>query len=195
MGERGGLSRFPFSKEEESLMNWLLVELVGFVSAQAILYQVDSKEALKTFWFLGFFYFFLFSFVQGLHIFCGLFFISFYEVPLLALALFLVFGRGMNGFPSFQKAFRELPDFYLVSGLWISLAWRTFFPHPPLDAVSLLEGFFLSLWAALMLPVLAGIKERLALYKAPEVFRGLPLLLITAGVLLLGVVFFSKLNN
>ncbi len=181
------------------MTNWYLAELIGLVSAQAVFYQVSSKQALKTFWLLGLFYFFLFSFVQGLQIFCNLFFISFYEVPLLSLALFFVFGRGVIGFPSFQKAFREVPDFYLFSSLWISLIWIGFFSgqdREPEQAIqSLLNGFVWSFVTALMFPILVGIKEKFVLMNPPNEFRGLPIFLIATGILLLSLVFFIPFNN
>ena len=170
------------------------------VLAQVIFYRVSSSGALKTFWFLGFFYFFLFSFIQGLRIFCEFLSISFYELPLLSVVLFLVFGRGVNGFPNFQKVFGEAPDFYLFSSLWVSLIWMGFFsfehvPQPVSAQVSLLHGFFWSFFTALLFPVLAGIKEKLALMDPPNAFRGLPIFLITTGFLLLGLLFFVRFNN
>ncbi len=181
------------------MMNWCLAELAGLVSAQVIFYQTSSKQALKTFWLLGLFYFFLFSFVQGLLIFCNLLFIPFYEIPLLSLALFFVFGRGVNGFPSFQKAFREVPNFYLFSSLWISLIWIGFSRGHNLQSeqaiTSLLHGFVWSFVAAFMFPVLIGIKDKLALMNPPNVFRGLPVFLIATGILLLGLVFFIHFSN
>ena len=181
-------------------MDGHLAELVGLVSAQAVCYRISSKQALKTFWFLGLFYFFLFSFVQGLKVFCDLLSISFYKLPLLSIVLFLIFGRGVNGFPSFQKAFRETPDFYLFSSLWISLIWMGSFssacmPEPVSASISLLHGFFWSFFTALLFPVLAGMKEKLALINPPDEFCGLPVFLIATGLLLLGLVFFIRFNN
>ena len=182
-------------------MNGFLFELVGLASAQVIFYRVNPKQAVKTFWLLAFFYFFLFSFTEGLRIFCNRFLISFYELPLLVLVLFLVFGRGVRGFPRFQIAFREAPDFYLFSGLWVSLIWLGEFP--PAGQVqaqanithALLNGFFQSFFAASLFPILAGIKERMVLLNPPEEFRGLPLFLMATGIVLLGLVFFIHFSN
>ena len=182
-------------------MNGLLFELVGLASAQVIFYRIHPKQAVKTFWLLTFFYFFLFSFTEGLRIFCNRFLISFYELPLLALALFLVFGRGIRGFPRFQSAFREAPDFYLFSGLWVSLIWLGGFPPagqvqtPANITHALLNGFFQSFFAAFSLPILAGIKERIALLNPPEEFRGLPIFLMVTGIVLLGLIFFTHFSN
>lgn len=181
-------------------MDSRLQELVGLALAQAVFYRMSSKQALKTFWLLGFFYFFLFSFVQGLKIFCDLLSVSFYKLPLLSIVLFFVFGRGINGFPNFQKAFREAPDFYLFSSLWVSLVWMAFSssvysPETVSARVSLLHGFFWSFFAAFLFPVLTGIKEKLDLTNSPGAFRGLPIFLIATGILLLGLVFFIYFNN
>ena len=179
-------------------MNWNSTELIGLAIGQVLLYRISSKQTLRTFWFLSLFYFFLFSFVQGLRIFCSSFSISFYEIPLLGLVLFFVFGNGVSGFPRFQKTFLNIPDFYLLSGLWVSLIWFGEFSGAEESvsvSTSLTNGFLQSFFAASLFPVLAGIKERLALLNQPNEFRGLPIFLISAGLLLLGFVFFLPFSK
>lgn len=179
-------------------MNWNLTELVALVVGQILLYRISSRQALRTFWFLALFYLFLFSVVQGLQVFSRSFSIVFYEIPLLGLALFFVFGNGVNGFPQFPKISAKLPDFYLLSGLWVSLIWFGEFSRVEESAslsTSLTSGFLQSLFAAALFPVLAGIKERLALLNQPNEFRGLPVFLISAGILLLGFVFFLPFSK
>ncbi len=191
LGHKRGVSRFLlFRTEAGTLVDWHFSALVGLASAQVLIYQINSKQALRAYLFFGFLYFFLFSFAWGLGIFCDLFSITFYKIPLLSLVLFLVFGRKASGFPRFQKAFQEAPDFYLLSSLWISLIWVAFF-----QGSSLLSGFFWSFFAALLLSVLAGIKERLALINPPNAFQGFPLFLAAAGFLLLGLHFFINFKN
>ncbi|OGW85084.1 MAG: hypothetical protein A3C35_04515 [Omnitrophica bacterium RIFCSPHIGHO2_02_FULL_46_11] len=166
--------------------------LIGLASAQAFLYRASSRQSLKVFYFLTMFYFALFPFVRGLRIFCAHFSISFYELPLLLLTLFVVFGKRTKYLPYFSKAFVEAPDFYLFSSIWISLIWSGWFlPQNP----SLWKGLFWSFFTACMFPILTGLKERLALFDPPKGFSGLPLFLITAGFLILSFQFFIQVNH
>lgn len=166
------------------MMNWFFSAIVGLASAQVILYRLDSKRALKTFGFLGFFYFFLFAFVEGLKIFCALFSISFYDLALLSITLFLVFGREVKGFPAFEPRFKRAPGFYLFTSLFMSLIWFSF-PEPAPDLF--IRAFTWSFFAALLIPMSAGMKDRLQLLKPRDELHSLTLFLLAAGILLLAL--------
>ena len=172
-------------------MNWLFPSVVGLALAQVLLYRIDSRQALRAFGFLGIFYFFLFALVQELKIFCTLFSISFYDLPLLSITLLFVFGREIRRFPRFARAVNSAPQFYLLTSLFMSLIWFKFLP----SADSFVRVFLWSFFAALLIPLLSGIKERLLLSNAPDAFRGLPLFLLAAGLLLLGMIPWTFLIN
>ena len=163
-----------------------MLSLMGLALVQAWLYRVSARHVLRNFWLLVLFYLLIFYFARGLKIFCGFCSISFYESPIFAALLFLVFGRGIRGFARFPKANSSAPNFYLLSGLWIGLIWISFFSQG-----SVLDGFKGSLLSAFFFLILIGIKERLEILDAPSGFKGLPLLLISAGIFLLGFYFFK----
>jgi len=104
----------------------LLAALFGLAVSQAALYQIPTKQALQHFWFLGFFYFFLFAFSQGIVIFSRLFSLPFCEFPLFFLAVFILFRRTGKPFPQFGKQVRPAPDFYLFSAVWAGGVWLAF---------------------------------------------------------------------
>ena len=159
-------------------------------SAQVLLYRISVKPAFKNFVFLWVFYFSIFTFAEGLNVFCRLFSISFYEIPLFVLAILILFGRKLKGLPKFQKSFRSAPDFYLLSGLWIGLASIDIPAQGRL--YQFLFGFFYSYVAAFLLPIMAALKEKLALTNPPEEFSGLPIFLVTAGLVSLALFPFLK---
>lgn len=171
-------------------MSGHLVGLVSLAVAQVLLYQVHPKKALKSAFFLGAFYLLLFSFAHGLRLFCATFSISFYELPLLALSLWLVFGKTLKGVPRFEKMFFEVPNFYFFSGFWISLMWIGMFRDH-----NIVEGAGWSFFAVVALPILAGLRQRLRLSSPLRSFEGLPLFLISTGFFLLALVFLLKFNN
>lgn len=170
-------------------MDWFFPAVVGLALTQVIFYRVDSRKALRTFALLGIFYFFLFAFVQGLKIFCTLLTISFYDLPLLTLVLFLIFGRELKTFPRFERVGRFVPQFYFWTSLFISLIWFAF----PFSRESFVGAFFWSFFVALLIPILSGIKERLSLSNSPEMFQGLPLFLLAAGILVLALMPWTQL--
>ena len=175
-------------------------ELVGLATAQVWLYRMNSKSALRSVGVHTLFYFFLLAFVQGLQIFCSLFAVEFYMIPLLSITLFFVFGGRIatgggsafspKGFPVFQRASAWVPDFYLFTGLWVSLMWNA--QAVPTGPADFAKGYFWSFFAAGLLPIFSEMKERLALLNAPAGFQGLPLFMIAAGIFLLGLLSFVR---
>ena len=163
---------------------------MGLALAQVSFYRVTSRQALQSFWVLVLFYLLIFYFVKGLEIFCVLFSIPFYEIPFFTVTLFIVFGRGIKGLAHFQKVNSQIPDFYLLSGLWIGLLWLGSFSQ-----VSLFEGLAQSLFGAFFFLILTGIKERLEILDTPMGFKGLPALLISAGTFLLTFLFLIHFRN
>ena len=184
---------------------WLLTAFFGLAVAQIALYQIPSKQALHGFWFLGFFYFFLFAFAQGVALFSRLFSLPFYEFPLFFLAVFVLFRRTGKPFPQFGKQVRLAPDFYLFSAIWMGVIWLSFIltvvgavHEPPLHGrwqEIYVQSFFWSFFPALVLPVLAGIRDRLALLDPPKAFEGLPVFLIASAIFLLAILFFLSFIN
>ena len=185
----------------------LLAAFFGLAVSQAALYQIPTKQALQHFWFLGFFYFFLFAFAQGIVIFSHLFSLPFCEFPLFFLAVFILFRRTGKPFPQFGKQVRPAPDFYLFSAVWIGVIWLSFILNPMIGAhghapllldapeESYVRSFFWSFFPALVLPVLVGIKERLALLDPPKAFEGLPVFLIASAIFFLAIIFFLSFIN
>lgn len=163
-------------------MAWSLPALVGLACAQVIFYRISSKQAVKDFPFLALFYCLTFLFIKGLLIFCDLYSASLYALPLVLLTLVISFGREPTQLPVFQKCFRQAPAFYLLTSFWVSLIWFA-------QDLDLAKGLSASFLAAFLLPILAGIKERLQLTDAPRHFAGVPLLVISAGIILLGLHF------
>lgn len=163
-----------------------LAGILGLVLAQVWMYRVASRRALLKFWTLIFFYLLLFSFMEGLRLFCAFFSASFYELPFFLLIVFLVFGRTWRALPEFEKREKIAPNFYLLSGFWMGMIWFGFFQDQ-----NILGASAWSLIAAILLPVLAGIRERLELLDIPRPFQGFPILAISAMILLLGFLFFN----
>ncbi len=182
-----------------------LAAFFGLAVSQAALYRIPTKQALQNFWFLGFFYFFLFAFAQGIVIFSRLFSLSFCEFPLFFLAVFILFRRTGKPFPQFGQQVRPAPDFYLFSAIWMGVIWLSFIltvvgavHEPPLHGrwqEIYVQSFFWSFFPALVLPVLVGVKERLALLNPPKAFEGLPVFLIASAIFLLAIIFFLSFIN
>ncbi len=174
------------------MLSQKLLSYLVLVCAQVVLYQVSMKQALRNYWFLGLFYFLVFSCVQGLVIFCAYLSISFFVLPVLCLLAAFLLKNRLKGAPQFQKRILTLPNFYLFSGLWISLVWtgelmnQTVLTAP----YNFMEAFIWCLFSALLFPVLAGIKERLDLMDTPAGFSITGIFFVAAGFLLLGFSFF-----
>jgi len=81
---------------------------------------------------------------------------------------------------------RQLPSFFTMSLLFIILA-RVTMPHPFLVDDSHTDIVYLSLGSTLFPLLMSGISERLTLGDTPPIWRGLPILLISAALLLVGV--------
>ena len=187
----------------------LLAAFFGLAVSQAALYQIPTKQALQHFWFLGFFYFFLFAFAQGIVIFSHLFSLPFCEFPLFFLAVFILFRRTGKPFPQFGKQARPAPDFYLFSAVWAGVVWLLFifaavgaYGRTPLQTGGLaadqeiyVRSFLWSFFAASVLPVLVGIRERLALLEPPKAFEGAPVFLIASAIFFLALIFFLSFIN
>lgn len=159
---------------------------LSFICAQIIFYNVSLRKAISSYWFLGLFYFLIFSCTQGLVIFCKIFSISFFAVVLgIALSAFLLKG-GLRRVPQFQKKYAAFPDFYLFSALYLSLTWMGYLFRQNYFALqyNLIEAFLWSWFCAVLFPILAGIKERLQL-NAPARFSPTGIFFIAAGFILL----------
>ena len=167
-----------------------LVSLMGLSLVQLVLYRIDSRRVVQHVWVLILFYLVIFYFAKGLQIFSGLFAISFYELPLFALILMLVFGGGIKRLLVFQKKNNDSRNFYFFSGLWLGLLWLG-----PFSQATPLEGLGESLLATLFLIIMAGIKERLELLQMPASLKGLPILFISGGTFLLGFIFLIHFKN
>ena len=169
-----------------------LISFALFVYLQVVCYDISIRKAIEGYWFLALFYFTTCLFVQGVIIICNQLGIGFYEIPLLVIAAFLILNRGIRKVPSFKKLTYELPHFYLFSALIVIFIW-----YSHLSGFSILmlrentlEAMFWSLWSALLLPVFAGLKERLELMDIPENFPVQGLLLIAVSFLILSFSFF-----
>jgi len=170
-------------------MGEMFSSLVALGTLQAWLYRIDSKTALRATGFHALLYFSLLMFVQGLKIFCALFEIQFYEIPLLALILFLVFApRPLDNFLVFGPTSGWTPNFYLLTGFAIGFLWQT--REVGGDPLRFAEGYGWSFFAAALLPIFSAIKERLALLDTPAPFRGLPVFVTATGIFLLGLLSF-----
>lgn len=164
---------------------------LSFVCAQIIFYDVSLKKAISSYWFLGLFYFLIFSCTQGLVIFCKLFSISFFAVVLgIALSAFLLKG-GLRRVPQFPKKYAAFPDFYLFSALCLSLVWMgyLFRQNYLTPQYNLIEAFLWSWFCAVLFPILAGIKERIQL-NASIRFSFTGIFLVSAGFIFLALSFF-----
>ena len=166
-----------------------LSSLVALATAQVWLYRVDSKEAIRSIGFHTLFYFFLAVMVEGLGVFCSLFEVNFYEVPLFCLAMFFTFGRPVRGFPAFVRTAPATPHFYLFTSLWFGLMWMTDGPAAA-SPLHFAHGYYRCLFAAALLPVFSALRERLSLLEAPPPFRGLPIFMVASGIFLLGLLSF-----
>ena len=168
-----------------------LSSLVALATAQVWLYQIDSKEAIRSVGFETVFYFFLAVIVEGLGVFCSLFEIRFYEVPLFCLAMFFIFGRPVQGFPAFVRPSPAVPHFYLFTGLWFGLMWMAVGPRAE-GPLHFAHGYYRCLLAAALLPVFSALRERLSLLEAPLPFRGLPIFMVASGIFLMGLLSFVR---
>ena len=174
--------------------------LVAFSAVQGFVYEVERARFLRSFIFLVAFYLFLFSFVQGLVLFCRFFSIPFCELPLLAVSLSLVLARELKGVPRFKRTVPELPKFYLFSGLWLGVLWLSFLTDEGAisftkGAFQIVDGLAWSSFAAILFFIFAQMKERFRLARTPAVLRGLPIYMIAAGILLMVFVFLIKFKN
>jgi hypothetical protein len=179
---------------------WFLIPFFGLAVAQAIFYQVSQKEALRHFWFLGFFYFFLFAFVRGITVFAQVFSYPYCEFPIFFLATLILFGKTSQLFPPFGASRRPKIDFYFFSAIWMGIAWFFFiFNLEPgffgTQPETYVRAFLWSFFPAAIFPVLLGIKERLALLDPPKAFQGTPIFLIASGIFFLATVFFWSFIN
>ncbi|GEM_PF-3623652 len=168
------------------------LSFTSLVLAQIIFYEISSKQALRSCWFLSLFYLLVFTCVQGLVIFCRLFSIAFFVLPILSVMCSFFLGRGLKRIPQFQKKYFALPNFYFFSSLWLSLIWSGYLSDQAvLNAkYNLIEGFVWSWFLAVLFPILAGIKERLELTDLPSGFSSTGLLMVAAGFILLALSFF-----
>lgn len=169
----------------------ILSSLVALATAQAWLYRVDSKEAIRSIGFHTLFYFFLSVAVEGLSVFCSLFAIQFYELPLFCLAMFFIFGRPVQGFPAFANSVPAVPHFYLFTSLWFGLMWMANGPETA-NPLHFAHGYYACLLAAVFLPVFSALRERLTLLETPPPFRGLPIFMIASGIFLIGLLSFVR---
>lgn len=168
------------------------VSYISFVCAQIVFYEVSVKQAVRSYWFLGLFYFLVFSCLQGLVILCKLFSVSFLILPLLLIFNLFFLGDGLKRVPQFQENFQTLPNFCSFSSLCLSLIWvDSLLSQPFLTAkYNFLEAFVWSWFSAVLFPVLAGIKERLELMNTPPGFSPTGLFLVATGFILLALSFF-----
>lgn len=164
---------------------------LSFVCVQIIFYDVPLKKAIGSYWFLGFFYFSVFSCAQGLIIFCQYFSIPFLAFPIGLLLNALLLKNGLKRVPQFPQKYLAFPDFYLFSSLWLSLVWMEYLfrQHSFTPQYNLIEAFLWSWFCAVLFPILAGIKERIQL-NAPIRFSFTGIFLVSAGFIFLALSFF-----
>jgi len=165
----------------------LLVAFVGLSAVQTAYYHIRVRYATRHIWLLGGFYFAVFLIANATHLLVEHFEISFYELPLLSLVLFLGGMECQRALPRFRRVFLGIPEFYLGSSLWAGFTWLGQFGQ-----IGLWQGAMWSLFAAMLLPILAALKERLSLTDPPKWARGLPIYWVTVGVLLLGCLGFLQ---
>ena len=164
----------------------------SLVCAQVIFYDVSMRQALKSYWFLGFFYFLIFSCVQGLILFCDLFSVSFFVIPLACLLNSFFLKNGLRRVPQFNKRYFTLPNFYLLSSLWLSLVWAGYLLNQTVLTAkyNLIEAFIWSWFSAILFPILAGIKERIGLMEVPPGFSATGIFFVAVGIVVLALSFF-----
>ena len=167
---------------------------------QVAFYRVSSKQALRTFGFLGFFYFFLFALTRGLIVFCLLFSMPFCEAPLFFLTVLILFQKPIHLFPQFESQKHDPLGFYLFSAIWTGTVWLAFlfYGNAGISLASeelYLRAFLWSVFPASVFPVLSGIRERLGVFDSPQFFEGLPIYLIASGIFFLTNVFFWGFIN
>ncbi len=172
--------------------NQAFLSYMSFVCAQIIFYDISMKRALHSYWFLGLFYFLVFSCVQGLVIFCKYFSISFFILPLGCILCFFFLKNGLKQVPQFKEKLFAWPNFYLFSSLWLSLVWIGYLSNQVIFTAryNFIEAFVWSWFCAVLFPILAGIKERLELMDIPPGFSSTGIFFVAAGFILLALSFF-----
>ena len=165
---------------------------VVFVCAQILLYEVGVKQALQNYWFLGLFYFLVFSCVQGLVIFARYCSIPLFPIPAVFLLALVLLQNGLKRAPQFQKKSPALADFYLFSSLGLGLIWAVDLSDQAVFVASyhFMEAFVWSWFCAVLLPVLAGIRERIEFMETPPNIPTTAIFLSAAAILVLVFSFF-----
>ena len=165
---------------------------VIFVCAQILLYEVGMKRALQNYWFLGLFYFLVFSCVQGLVIFARHFSVPLAPVPAMFLLALVLLRNGLKVAPQFQKKSPALADFYLFSAVGLGLIWAMDLSDQAVFVASynFIEAFIWSWFCAVLLPLLAGVRERIEFMDGPPKVPTTVIFFAAATVLVLIFSFF-----
>ncbi len=160
-----------------------IFSFAGLALAQIIFYKIRLKQAARICWALWGIYFAMFLLLQTsrtLEIPAPLA----SGIPLLLFALLFMVCEFLKRFQNIKLALQREKNFYLYSGIWAAVIQVSFS-----RGGAIVNGLLESLLAASLLPLLAAVNERLELLDIPKKLAGLPALLITGGILAMGLKF------